>query len=379
MTTSADGVIDGFRFFRLKRRFLLSPIRPLILLVLTALPLVLSAAAPDAEALMENGHWKRARVLAEAAFRAHPQDARSAYVLSRVRTQYGEIDDALKYAQLAVQLDPKNVDYHLQLAQAYGDEAQRASILRQFSWARKCRAEIEAALALDPKNIESLDAQMNWDLEAPGILGGDKKKASALAEEITRINPSRGYMEQAQILKKETGDEGRAVFLYQKAVETDPRNYDALTSLLNYYLDPLHSNLSIAEKYAGQALRANPDRVEGYCFLVRIFVRLKRTNDVGDVLHSAEKAIPDNLAPYFFAGNEMLQQGSDLDRAASYFKKYLTQAPEPRWPSQANVHWSIGLVYEKQGEKIKARSEMELALQLQPDFEPAKQELKRLK
>ena len=42
------------------------------------------------------------------------------------------------------------------------------------------------------------------------------------------------------------------------------------------------------------------------------------------------------------------------------------------------MHWSIGLVYEKR-RKAEARKELETALQLNPDFEPAKRDLKRLR
>jgi tetratricopeptide (TPR) repeat protein len=354
-------------------------IRTIALFLLTFIFAGLSAAEPDPEALMENGHWKRAKILAEAFYRAHPQEARSAYLLSRVRTQFREIDDALKYAQLAVQLEPKNASYHLQLAQAYGDQAQKASILKQFGWARKCRAEIEVAMAIDPRDVDNMDAQVSYYHDAPGILGGDKKKAIALAEEMAKINPARGYLAQAEIMRKEHGDDGQILRLYQKAVESDPRNYNALISLLNYYVHPRHTNLTLAEIYARQAVQLNPDRMTGYCLLVQILVKQNRGKEVPDILRKAEAAIPDNLAPYVEAGRAMLQQGTDLDTAESYLRKYLTQTPEPGWPIHASVHWSIGMVYEKRGDKARARNEMETALQLKPDFDPAKQELKRLK
>jgi tetratricopeptide (TPR) repeat protein len=347
--------------------------------LITTVGVGLSAAGTDLDALMENGHWKRAKDLAEASYRTHPQDGRAAYMLSRVRSQFGELDDALKYAQMAVQSDPKNASYHLQLAQAYGDLAEKASMLRQFGLARKCRTEIEAAMAIDPRNPDNLDAQMSYYLEAPGFLGGDKKKALALAEEIGKINPSRGYLAQVTIAVKENGNDATIEQLYQKAVEADPRNYDALVSMTSYYLQPQRTNLSLAEKYANRALQVDPDRITAYCLLAQTFVKQNRGKEVPALLHKAEGAIPDNLAPYVCAGRAMLQQGTDLDTAEVYLQKYLTQPPEPGWPTHAGVHWSIGLVYEKRGEKAKARSEMEAALQLKPDFEPAKQALKRLK
>ena len=75
----------------------------------------------------------------------------------------------------------------------------------------------------------------------------------------------------------------------------------------------------------------------------------------------------------------MLQQGSDLQTAEAYVRKYLAQPPEPGWPPLAGAHWTLGLICEKRGDRTQARAEMETALRLKPDFEPAKRDLKRLK
>jgi len=77
----------------------------------------------------------------------------------------------------------------------------------------------------------------------------------------------------------------------------------------------------------------------------------------------------------------MLRDGADLSKAEACLKKYLDQTNEPEVgaPLIAGAHWSLGLVYEKEGRKADARSELETALRLRPDFEPARRDLKRLK
>ena len=338
-----------------------------------------AASEPDPETLMENGHWKRAREFAEAAYRAHPQDARSAHLLARVRNAFGDYDEALKYAEQAVQLDPKNASYHRELADVYGNIGLKSSVFKQVGLARKCRAELDAASAMNPKDVQNLDAQMTYYLEAPGIVGGDKKKALAIAEEMTKLNPARGYLAQASIVRKEKQDDPQIEQLYQKALAADPRNYQALVSLANYYLGAQHANLSLAGQHAGEALKVNPDRVGAYVLLAQVFLKENRIDELKKILAEAEKAVPDNAAPYRAAGRAMLQQGADLQSAEAYVRKYLAQPPEPGWPPLAGAHWSLGLIYEKRGEKAQARAEMETALRLKPDFEPAKRDLKRLK
>jgi len=98
-------------------------------------------------------------------------------------------------------------------------------------------------------------------------------------------------------------------------------------------------------------------------------------------LARAEAAVPDDLSPYVFAARAMLREGAELPKAESYLKKYIgeTKEPEAGAPIIAGAHWSLGLVYEKEGRKADARSELETAVRLKPDFEPAKKDLKRLK
>jgi superkiller protein 3 len=121
--------------------------------------------------------------------------------------------------------------------------------------------------------------------------------------------------------------------------------------------------------------------MDAYRWLVYALVFQKRFEDAAKLITRAEAAIPDDLAPYVHAARAMLREGVELPRAESYLKKYMneTKEPEPASPSIAGAHWSLGLVYEKEGRKAEARSELETAVRLNPNFEPAKRDLKRLK
>jgi len=69
----------------------------------------------------------------------------------------------------------------------------------------------------------------------------------------------------------------------------------------------------------------------------------------------------------------------DPARAERYFRKYLSQEPEGHAPSLSRAHWRLGQALEKQGRKPEGISEIEMAVRLEPDFEGAKKDLKRLK
>lgn len=333
-----------------------------------------------ADPLIENGHWKRARDMAEAAYKANPNSAQANYWMARVQHEFRKFDEAAKHCEAAVRLDPKSSVYHRELGEIYADQADNVSFLRQLSLARKIRPEFDSALAIAPNDPDNLFDHLQYFEEAPGVVGGDKKKAAQVAADIMKVDPSRGYLALAYLAHKEKED-AKLEGYYQKAVEANPNNYEARTTLAGFYLDNRHENLAQAESQAKAAIDLNPDRINAYRLLTIALILQKRPDEAARVIARAEVAIPDDISPYYYAARAMLRLASDLPKAETYLKKYLndTKEPEAGAPSFATGHWSLGLVYEKQGRKAEARSEMETAVKLKPDFEAAKRDLKRLK
>lgn len=342
---------------------------------------VLAAADLSPDALVEGRHFKRARALLEQRVQANPNDAHAAYLLARVKLAYGDRDGALKLAEKAVALNSQNATYQVMLSQVVGEIAQNASKISQFGYARRYRKLVETAFALDPKNIEAKNAMMLYYLEAPGIMGGDRKKAEATAEEILRLNPARGYLAQARILSKDREKLSEKEFLArlmsldEKAVAADPKNLEARVALANLCLATAIKKYDVAEQHAREIVKLDPDRISGYSLLAVTYAVQERWSDLDAILAQAEKAVPDNLVPYFYAA----RNSKDLQRAERYLRKYLTQEPEPTNPTHALAHWQLGLALEKQGRKPEAIAAMETAVRMDGNLEPAKKDLKRLK
>jgi len=344
------------------------------------LPIVsLAAADLSADALIDNGHFKRAREIAEPAYKAHPDDAYANYVLARIQHEFQNLDEAAKLGEAAVRLDPKSSAAHRELGEIYADQADHVSFLKQLGFARKIHAEFDAALAIAPKDPDNLFDQVQYFMEAPGVVGGDKSKAVQLANQLVQIDPARGYLALAYIARSEKQD-GQLEGLYQKAVEANPRNYEAQITLANYYVSAQHADFGQAEQHSHAALELNPDRIDAYRMLAIVLVLEKRYDDAARFIARAQETIPDDLSPYVYAARAMLRSGLELPKAETYLKKYFTETREPEAgaPLIAGAHWSLGLVYEKQGRKQDAKNELETALRLKPDFAPAKKDLKRL-
>jgi len=348
---------------------------------LTVVVLLASAGAAIAqspEELAEGGHWKRVRAIVEPRVKANPNDAQAQWLLSRARQAFGDQEAALAAAERAVALNPRRAEYHVQLANACALLAQNASWLKQLSLGRRFKAEADAAVALDANNTDGLYAQMQFLWRAPGMLGGDQAKAREIAQRITRIDASRGYLVQADLASLER-QRDRLDGLYRKAVEANRRNYTALLALANFSASRPSPDADLVEKLAREAMALAPDRVGAYTILVRLYARQQRVPDLEAILADAARVVADNPTPFFVAATTLLAAGKELPRAESYLRKYLAQEREGNATSHGVARWRLGLVLEKEGRLKEAVTELETAVRLEPKRDDIRKDLERLK
>jgi len=91
--------------------------------------------------------------------------------------------------------------------------------------------------------------------------------------------------------------------------------------------------------------------------------------------------VPDDLSPQFQSARFIwiAKKGDEWGRAEHYLRTYLGMPTEGGEPSLAVDHWLLGLVLEKEGHKAEALNEVQTAVNLDPSFEGAKRDLKRMK
>ena len=333
---------------------------------------------PTPQELMDAGHWKRARAAVEKLGQTKPNEAQTAFLMAEVKQAFGDLEGALPLAQKAVSLDGKNAAYHTLFGEINGSLAEKASLFKQMGLARTFRKEVELGASLDPRDIEPRSSLIEFYWEAPGMLGGDKKKCQEMVDEIAKINAVQGYLAAAQLAHLQKDVTKQQGFL-EKAVEADPRHFEAQVALANYYSADAEKKYDLAEKHAREAQEIDGTRITSYDLLAFLYATEQRTKELDEILSEAEKKIPDDFGPYYQAGKGLLLANQELPRAESYFRKYLTQEPEGESPNLAAAHWRLGQVLEKENRKADAIAELQTALRLQPDFPEAKKDLKRLR
>jgi tetratricopeptide (TPR) repeat protein len=337
------------------------------------------AVSPAAD-LAEHGHWKRLKALVEPRVAANPNDAEAQWLLSRVRMAFKDVDGALAPAEKAVALDGKNAEYRWQLAEVVGEQASNASVFKQLGLAKRFKREAEAVLALDPKHTHAMSGLSEFYERAPGIAGGDKQKAVALLDQISAIDKVDGFIARVRRLGRQSPPPLAEIEqTWVQAVQADPSRYEPHVNLASIYGSGTPPRLDLAEKEALIAKKIDADRTTPYVVLSTVYATGERWAELDANLTEAEKQIPDNLTAYLRASGALLQTGKDLPRAERYARKYLSQEPEPTSNPLGIAHWRLGLILEKQGRKSEAVVELQTAARLEPKFEQAQKDLKRLK
>jgi tetratricopeptide (TPR) repeat protein len=343
-------------------------------------PALPTGAAPDTsvEQMIEQGHWTRARATLEKELAAHPDDPVLLRQMAHVTQVFGDLDQAKTHAERAVKLAPNDAAAHACLADICGQSAEKAGPLHQIGLAREFKREADAALALDANQKEAQLDMISFYQNAPGIVGGDKKKAKSLLDAIVSKDPVWAW-EARERYASETKDTTAYGGIYHDAVAKHPDDYRARLALAGWLASPAHGGTAESEEQVRAALALDPERAGAYTILAILEARTARWDELDRTLADAETHVPDDLAPYYQAGRICLVEKNDGERAERYFRHYLTRPPEAGGSPVAAAHWRLGLALEKQGKKGEAVNEIETATRLDPKFEPAKKDLQRLR
>jgi tetratricopeptide (TPR) repeat protein len=347
--------------------------------LLFALMLAAPAGADEARTLIDEGHYRRAKTLVDAEAASRPDDARTLYLRAYWMLGTGDAQGALPIAEKAAAMVPRDADYRYQVAGCVGTMAQQAGKLKALGLAKRFKREAETALALDPHHVRAHEGLIEFYSQAPGIAGGDDKRAYALAESLVKIAPPNGRLAQATLFFRDKKQaEGEQAL--RQALAVDPDNYQVRMTMARFLASDTQKKYEEAETHSRAALAIAPGRIGPYAALAGIYAHLGRWDDLERILAEAERAVPDNRSAHYQAGRILLGDDKEPARAEKLFRYYLAAEPEIGAPTLAHAHWRLGLVIEKQGRRPEALAEVQQALALKPDLgDEAKKDLKRLK
>jgi tetratricopeptide (TPR) repeat protein len=268
-------------------------------------------------------------------FAATPVETARAHFEAGRFAEAGEILDKLAVAE------PTNADVHYYL----GVLALRQNKLEAAI------ANLEQATTLAPRNSRY------W-LELGGAYGTAAQKA--------------GLLSKVGLAKK-------CRMAFEKAVQLDPDSLHARNALLTYYrLAPSILGGGMDKAYAQAEEIRQRDPIMGQTALAQLYASEKKYDQAINAFAAVAKDRPEDHHAHYEIGRVVADSGQQLDRGESALRRCLELTPRPNRPGHANVHWRLGLIAEKRGDRPSARACYEQALSLQPTFKEAKESLAKL-
>jgi tetratricopeptide (TPR) repeat protein len=174
-----------------------------VLLILLLLIASLTASVSDsAKDKLAAGRIDEAIAELNGRLSSVPADAESSNLLCRAYFALEDWDRAESSCRKAVSLDPGNSRFHLWLGRVYGEKADRENFLAAAGLAGKVRGEFERAVQLNPKDVDARLDLAEFYLAAPGIVGGGERKAREQAQSIATVNPAREHWVYARIAEQ---------------------------------------------------------------------------------------------------------------------------------------------------------------------------------
>jgi cytochrome c-type biogenesis protein CcmH/NrfG len=299
----------------------------------------LQAAELSPAKLLAAGRVDDAIVTLQNRIAATPNDAESENLLCRAYLALTNWDASIAACQKAVALEPENAEYHLWLGRAYGEKADHSSFFTATGLAKKVRSEFEAAVRLDPSNVEARADLADFYVEAPGIVGGGIDKAATQAQQLVPLDPAEAHLVRAQIAEKD-------------------------------------NDQAAAEREFRAAIQTSGGRPGPWMDLARFYRRTNRFDEMQAAIQQATSA-QNNRHVLLAAAEILILTQRNLPAAGELLRRYLASETVEDAPA-FKAHYLLGSLLEQQGDTRGAAQEYRNALSLARDFSPAQDALKRL-
>jgi tetratricopeptide (TPR) repeat protein len=312
-----------------------------ILLALALCSAAVAAAGDSAPALLAAGRADDAISSLHSKLNTSPNDAEAYNLLCRAYFSMGDWDRGISACEKAVALEPDNSRYHMWLGRIYGEKADGVSFFSAASLAGKVRNEFEAAVRLDPNNVDARSDLGEFYLEAPGVVGGGRDKAEVQIRSLAALDAAKAdYLKGRMAEKKKDPD--------------------------------------TAEKEYRAAIEASQGSALTWFNLALFFKHQQRWNDMEDAIHHAVSAQVDRPEIIMESGEVLLRSGRNYPAAIQYLRRYLALSSKVEEAPAFKAHYLLGTALEKEGDKQGAAQEYRAALSLARNFSRAQEALDRL-
>lgn len=247
-----------------------------------------------------------------------------------------------------------------------------ASAAKALLATHPAEAEAHALLARVRIAQEDADAAVAAGVRAAELAPRDSDIHRQLGDTYGYAAQKAGMMGKMSWAKK-------ARLAYEKAVELDPANLEARSSLMSFYqMAPGMMGGGFDKAYAQAAEIRKLDAHRGRLAYAMLYAAEKKYAEAFAELDEALRATPDFYPALFQLGRVAALSGEQVERGMAALSRCLTLAPPPGSPGHDAAHWRLGNLWEKKGNLPAARAAYEAALAVNPRFPQALESLKKL-
>jgi tetratricopeptide (TPR) repeat protein len=322
--------------------------------------------------LFASGNFQQLIIEGQREISNSPNNEIAHYYLGRAFLETGEFKLAVDHLKKACEFKPGS-DNHYHLAIAYGNYAETVNPLKQPFIIKDMIGALKKSVDLDLNHIEAKFLLSKFYATAPSFLGGDLAMARKYAIELRSIKNDYSNLIEAYIFIKEDNilkAEDRLL----KVLEINPSLEDAYDKLNSIYT-------SKEEKfpvYLQHVINQHPESPYPLYHLALSQVDHHQYKEARENFLKALSNDSEFMRAYYQAGKLSVITQSGYEDGIIFLKKYLSKPVYKNglFPSHADAHWRIGMIYEKLKIKSKAIDHYQSAIALDPGHEAAKTALR---
>ena len=251
----------------------------------------------------------------------------------------------------------------------------------------EARSILAAITARDPENTHAL-----WYLGQTYLLMQRREDAMVVLERAMKLAPQDHRIladfgsacllraDELGTTLKSIGYARRGRTALEQAVALAPDELAYREGLVAFYKQaPSVVGGSMAKAYAQADEIAKRDPLRGAVNKASIQAKEQRFDEARSLCDEALRTQPDNYLSLYTLGRIASESGKDLVHGEQALRRCLDLTPAPQEPDFAGVHYRLGMIAEKAGQREKARAEYQISLNLEPSFHRSAEALARLK
>jgi tetratricopeptide (TPR) repeat protein len=249
----------------------------------------------------------------------NPEHKNQAHMyLSWLYLGQGKTESAIEHIEQALKVEPNTAEELTLSGDIYCNHAQRSSMFSALKMAKKCIAQYEEALKLEPENVDTLMTTMQFYLAAPSFAGGSTEKGNVLLEQLKILSPEHAATYKvAELDRTEKTDEALAI-----ADELTKKGFNTATNQ----------------------------------YMIAHFYRDKKQYDKALPLFASMNKFSETTRNRWFIRDSLLQQGEilmidkrDLPTAIKLIEEYKQKNKNPGDPHYFWSTWSLAKAYQSAG------------------------------